>query len=71
MGGWRGAGVFVVFADGWDAPAASQYKARELHLGREYKLKMTGKEELIKCYLDDELVLELKKRFTPLERCPD
>jgi hypothetical protein len=60
----RGAGVFGVFANGWGPPAASQYKARELHFDREYKLRMTEEKDLIKCYLDSELVLELKKRFT-------
>ena len=59
----RGAGVFAVFADGWGAPAASEYKARKLHLRREYKLRMTEEKGIIKCYLDGELVLELKKRY--------
>lgn len=60
----RGAGVFAVFANGWGPAAASKYQARKIHLGSEYHLRMTEEKDLIKCYLDGELVLELKKRFT-------
>ncbi|MBC8233328.1 sigma-70 family RNA polymerase sigma factor [bacterium] len=59
----REAGVFAVFADGWGIPAASEYRARKLHLGHKYKLNMTEEKEIIKCYLDGELVLELNKRY--------
>jgi len=59
----RGAGIFAGDSNGWGPPGPAKYKARKLHLGREYKLRTTEEKDLIKCYLDGELVLEFKKRY--------
>jgi len=59
----RGAGVFAGVIDGWGLFGTTEYKARKVEFGRVYKLKMTEEKDLIKCYLDGELVLEFKKRY--------
>ena len=62
----RGPGLLIGVYDGWRPPIASEYKALKVEFGREYRLRMTEEENLIKCYLDGELVHELAmdKSFT-------
>ena len=62
----RGSRVLVSIGDGFGPFIASEHKALKVDFGREYKLRMTEKEDIIKCYLDGKLALELAmdKRFT-------
>jgi len=59
-------GLYIDMGDGWRAPIVSKHKALKVDFGREYRLRMTEVEDLIKCYLDGKLALELAmdKRFT-------